>query len=127
MKVIFVGIHNKPGKTPLCSSTKSGKLIDRIIEGIKPVECLKTNLYDIDYFPVNHDEQIDLALEWHDRIYSDYDCVIILLGAHVRERFCRISGIGHIVEIAHPASERSHAEMDKYVSDAIEEIKKHLK
>ncbi len=30
-RIIFVGLHNKPHRTPLCASTKTGKLIQKII------------------------------------------------------------------------------------------------
>jgi hypothetical protein len=121
MKVIFVGVHNKPGKMPLCSSTKSGKLIDRIIEGVKPIECLKTNLYDVEYYPANQDKA-KYALDWVDRIDVEIDDIIILLGAEVYNDFYKYLYRG-IIKAAHPASKRSHAEMDKYVIDTIAKIK----
>ena len=46
MKICFVGIHHKEGKTPLDSSTSTGKIIDRIIQGLGPrFECQKKNLF----------------------------------------------------------------------------------
>jgi hypothetical protein len=61
MRVIFVGMHNKPGMEPLDSRTKSGKLIDRIINEL-PIDCIKTNLYD-DSWPVDFEDN-DLMLWW---------------------------------------------------------------
>ena len=57
MKIIFVGIHNKPGKIPLCSSTPTGKIIKQITEKIKTKKIVKTNLYDVDYLPVQEIEK----------------------------------------------------------------------
>jgi hypothetical protein len=47
-RIIFVGIHNKPGMKPLDSRTKSGKIIDEVIRGLEGRECVKTNLFDCD-------------------------------------------------------------------------------
>lgn len=122
MKVIFVGMHNKPGKTPLDSSTKSGKLIDRIIEGIKPIEYLKTNLYNVDYYPKQNDLKIELATIWLNTIHVSKDDIIVLLGTEVHKNYLRC--LGKIIEIAHPSSKRSHDAMDEYVKDAIDKIKR---
>ena len=52
MKIIFVGIHNKKGFEPLDSRTKTGNIIDRIIERCdKGFEFEKTNLFDRDEMP----------------------------------------------------------------------------
>lgn len=40
-RIIFVGIHNKPGMEPLDSRTKSGKIIDEVIAGLEGRECVK--------------------------------------------------------------------------------------
>ena|ERR1035437_9456248 len=121
MKIIFVGMHNKPMKMPLCSSTKSGKLVDRIIEALKPIECLKTNLYDVDYFP-KREEKFDLARNWHTRIDPESVDVIVLLGAEVHEHYVK-NLFDKVVKIAHPSSKRSHEAMNKYVISAVQEIK----
>jgi len=38
MKIIFVGQYNKPMKKPLDSSTRIGKLVDMIIDALKPIK-----------------------------------------------------------------------------------------
>lgn len=122
MKVIFVGIHNKPGLPPLCSSTKSGKLIDRIIAKLPAdVNCEKTNLYDIDYLPKDQYEKDIISLKWWEKVsIADFD-IIVLLGIEVHENFWG-RNMQYILKINHPASKRSYAEMNRYVSDAVEEI-----
>jgi hypothetical protein len=67
MKVIFVGVHNKPHLKPLDSSTRSGKTIDGIIEQLPGIKCVKTNLFDVDYMPPV-DEAIKLRDEFFNRI-----------------------------------------------------------
>jgi len=122
---MFVGMHNKIGKMPLCSSTRSGKLIDKIIDKLKPIECIKTNLYDVDYLPKTNEEKFSLAAEWHNRIEPKLNDIIVLLGAEVHKNYILISS-NKIIKIAHPSSNRSHEAMNKYVSNTVEKINKIL-
>ena len=136
MKVIFVGVHNKVGKKPLCSSTKSGKLIDRIIKGLGSCWSgdgwwLKANLYNLEYLPDTIEQKEKEALRFFYRTpSSDEDAenpnVYVLLGSEVAKNFCN-KGACSVVEIHHPASKRSHNDMDEYVLDAIEKINAKLK
>jgi hypothetical protein len=121
MKIIFVGMHNKPMKMPLCSSTKSGKLVNRIIEALKPIECQKTNLYDVEYYP-KREEKFNLAMNWHERIEPKLGDVIVLMGAEVHENYVQ-NMFDKVVKIAHPSSKRSHEAMNEYVISAVEKIK----
>lgn len=121
-KVIFVGLHNKPGMKPLDSKSKSGKLIDRIIDPLryKGFKVLKTNLFDVDYVPLP-DEMDSLCFEWIERTELFKDDVVVLLGQMVHDNFPEIPLI-NTIKIAHPASKRSHVEMDSYVEKTIELI-----
>jgi hypothetical protein len=120
MRVIFVGLHNKPGKRPLCISTKSGKLISRIINEGALKNYLKTNLFDVEYFPTERDEQVNLAFDWLKRVEPQEDDVLVLLGATVHNATPPNSS--KELKIAHPASKRSHVAMNEYVSQTIERI-----
>jgi uracil-DNA glycosylase len=124
MRIFFVGLHNKPGKKPLCSSTKSGKLIDRIINEGGFKKCEKTNLFDVEYYPKSDDENWGRAVMWwhnHKKI-SDKD-IIVLLGSTVQKDFVNPPLHERIVKIDHPASKWSKNAMNEYVSDAITKIK----
>jgi hypothetical protein len=119
-RILFVGMHNKPDIKPLCSSTKSGKLIDKIILQLKQIECVKTNLFDVEYLPTDSHEIRQMSLEWHD-IYNPKDNdVIVLLGAIVHKHFWKCDS--HILQIAHPSRKRSHVDMDEYVTKSTEQI-----
>lgn len=120
-KIIFVGLHNKPGKMPLCSSTKSGKLIDRIIKEGGFTNVQKTNLFDVEYYPTDEKRQLKLSMEWLHRFWPDASDITVVLGAATQAAFpgCH----GKTLKIAHPASKRSHADMNEYVTTTIEKIK----
>ena len=127
MKIIFVGIHNKKGLMPLCSSTKSGKLIDRIIKVFRQagIQTMKTNLYDACTMPFDIDKR-QHTIEWYCRADPQYDDVIILLGKEVQENFNNIAGFQKTINLQHPASIWSNKNQSKYVSNAIIEIDRKL-
>lgn len=113
-------MHNKVGEIPLCSSTKSGKLIDRIIEQFPNQVCLKTNLYATEYLPAIYDERYELAMDWVDRIEPSPIDIIVLLGAIVQADCLYTSD--NIIKVKHPSSQRSHRDMDSYVNDCVNKI-----
>jgi hypothetical protein len=119
MRIIFVGLHNKPGMKPLDSKTKSGKLIDRIIQLISEGhEVIKSNLFDVDYFPPSDDYRV-LINQWLYKHNPDTNTIFILLGQFVHNHFPFCC---NLIRIAHPASKRSHRDMDEYVLNAVNKI-----
>lgn len=122
-RVIFVGLHNKPNMKPLDSKTKSGKLIDRIVEKCRHhgMNVLKTNLYDVDYLPEVKDLPI-LSFDWVERVELFKGDIIVLLGAMTHRYFPPLPMDYTPIEIAHPASKRSHLAMDEYVENTFEKI-----
>ena len=106
MRIIFVGIYNKPNTKPLCKSTKTGKLLNRITEQIKCDTILKTNLYNVEYCPKEWREKQSLAIDWHKRVEPQSDDIIILLGAETHKWFLNTGFT--IIKLAHPASKYSH-------------------
>ena len=120
MRVIFVGMHNKPNKQPLDSSTMTGKVIDRIIEKI-PATCIKTNLCDIDYFPKDKKLIWACNLEWNERQQPTSDTIIVLLGGWVQKNFLLTEA--KIIKLTHPAGIFGTKNKDEYVSGAVAKIK----
>ena len=55
MKVLFVGLSNKPNVEPFDSSTNSGKVVDSIINKLE-CDCHKVNL--VNYAPVNENNKL---------------------------------------------------------------------
>lgn len=123
-RVIFVGMHNKPHKTPLCSSTKSGKLIDRIAKNFTHI---KTNLYDVDYYPKGIEEKYQLSCDWLYRINPGENEVVVLLGREVHDNCVYEPLFKNVIKIPHPSSQRSHEQMDAYVLQAIKKINEKMK
>lgn len=116
-RVIIVGLHNKPGMKPLDSRTKSGKLIDRVIKELHNYQVVKTNLFDVDYFPTETMQQSELAFNWIERAGLNINDVVVVLGAATRKSFPPIPN--KTIYIAHPASKRSHIEMNDYVTKTV--------
>lgn len=86
MRIIFVGIHNKPGMQPLDSKTKSGKIIDEIIKLLHniDIECIKINLYDCDYHPTNYIVQLNYQIDWLRKLKPQKYDLVVLLGKLVK-------------------------------------------
>lgn len=119
-------MHNKPNTKPLCSSTKSGKLIDRIIYLIPPqYEIIKTNLCDLDYLPTERKEILACNLHWGNTYQPTSDDIVILLGNWVQKNF--LTTELKSIKIKHPSSQRSWEQMNSYVFSAVEKILKTVK
>ena len=78
--IYFVGVHYKKGYTALDSRTISGKIIDRIIEGVGKDRCEKMNLYPTEYLP-----SVDFQKEYIQKFINSIDnnSLYILLGKEV--------------------------------------------
>lgn len=125
MKIFFVGIHNKPGKKPLDSSTKTGKIVDKIIEQLS-CECEKTNLYDLNHLPEHSEERQQLAIEWFSRINIQKGDVAILLGKDVQKNFIKnLIGI-NLLEINHPSSLFGKIKTENYTKETVKLINSFL-
>lgn len=124
-KVIFVGIHNKKGKKPLDSSTKTGKLVDAIIAQIAGVTVIKSNLF-VDHIPIRGHWPREVV-EWKKRTgYGLFPGDIVLaLGADV-SKVLKMSSVCHI-PLRHPASVWSNENQRLYVDDAIKKIIEYIK
>ncbi len=119
-RIIFVGMNNKPGVAPLCSTTKSGKLIDRIIKELPNYDCLKSNLWDIDHWPKNKDHVFNY--EWMERVQYKPGDIVVTLGECVRKAFVR--GPVKFTHIGHPSAVWSKEKQDDYIWTALIRIEK---
>lgn len=120
MRVIFVGIHNKPQTAPLCSSTKSGKLVDRVIAELKGHDCLKSNLWNVEYFPAHRENSFNY--EWVERVQYQPGDIVITLGEYVRKAFVK-SNIP-FVHVGHPSACWSHEKQDDFILNCLIRIEK---
>jgi len=124
MRIIFVGLHNKPEMKPLDILTKTGKLVNRIIKELPAgLDILKTNLFDVEVMP--HQSKLpELANDWYWTHLPVDDDIIIVMGNMAHEYF-NFQGL-NVIKVAHPASKRSHAEMNDYVEKTANKIKAKL-
>lgn len=120
MRIIFVGIHNKPSTKPLDSSTKSGKLIDKIILNLKEHECIKTNLFDYNCIP---NEKIEHQKSWIKRYAPSEEDIIILLGNNVHRFFPQNLSVKKIIKIKHPSAIWSKQSQENYIINTLKEIR----
>lgn len=121
MKIIFIGVHNKPGKAPLCSSTVSGKTIDAVIAKLNGITCQKVNLFDVDYMP-KPDEAKDLLHEFTLRVYTTPDDVWVLLGGVV-QKYLSNHYLCNMVKAAHPSLQYAKISRQYYIDQLADKIK----
>ncbi len=130
MKIIFVGVHNKPNTPPLHSSTKTGKIVDKIADAFLNHEIVKTNLFDVDLFPKSTKERRLLKIDFVNRMGNVSNDIVVLLGAEVHRNTPQNSlGAKKIIKIAHPAStvyHRSKEQTVEYIQNAVKQIKEAL-
>jgi hypothetical protein len=119
-RILFVGIHNKPGMVPLDSRTRSGKMIDRVIAGLQ-TECglfeadfIKTNLFDLPYFPSWSPERAMSVMNWSKRVGRTNEDIVILLGACVHEAF-KHNKYPNLIRIGHPSGVWSKLKQEEYI------------
>jgi hypothetical protein len=105
--------------------TWSGNWVDQIIKQL-PVDCTKSNLYDLDYKP-DEAEQEGLAVNWYYRVEHGKDDIVVLLGKVVQSEFIRIDKFS-IVEIPHPGSlaHKTTEDRKKWVDNAVVKIIKQI-
>lgn len=119
-RIVFVGIHNKPGMKPLDSKSKSGMLIDRIITQLNDTTWIKSNLIDLDYLP-NPIDPWQSVSDWIMR--TDYNCntdIVVCLGQDVQKTMKPF--ITNTVNIPHPSIAWSNKSKAVYVQKALEKI-----
>lgn len=122
MKIFFVGVHNKPGIPPLCSTTKTGKIIDTISKAFPGHEIIKTNLFDADTIPKERMKRRHARGTWICKHTPHFDNdSIVLLGCVVNSYFIT-GGLEKVIRVQHPAAFRSAVQLEKYIKDVIESI-----
>lgn len=129
-KIIFIGIHNKPELGPLDSSTKSGKFVDEIILHMIDqgyiFEYVKSNLYEVNYYPESENKKKELRKKWIEKYNPGTNDILILLGKLVQcdffynDLFIKIKSI-------HPSALWSKDKKWLQQDEIINRIKSHIK
>lgn len=120
MRIIFVGIHNKPGMKPLDSKTKSGKLIDAIIDLLgDDVECVKSNLFNSDSLPPEEAFEAGFR-DWVNRIDWNSNDIVVCLGELVSDQLYH--RLVQTLKLPHPSRMWSAQSQIDYINNAVVEI-----
>lgn len=131
-KVLFIGLSDKVGCTPLQSDTRSGQLIDRMIENLN-ADCHKINL--VNFAPL--DEKGKLRYPNRKEMDKGYKNLITVLES-VEPDICVLLGekvskylsdkIIGFVSIQHPSyiSVFKHTNIDDYVYNSVKLINLNL-
>lgn len=82
--IYFIGIHHKGNLPALCSTTRSGKKVDVVINLLNR-KCEKTNLFSSDCIPTDKTEYEKQLRTFLDRT-KDGD-TLVLLGKDVQRHF----------------------------------------
>jgi hypothetical protein len=105
-RIIFVGIHYKPGMDALDSKTKSGKQIDSVIRLLDTElpGCMtkKTNLLTTEFLPSEWNPELE-AHQWaiRENFNAETD-VIVALGNIVQSAF-KLAKFKNVVRAQHPS------------------------
>ena len=130
--IYFVGMHNKPGYSPLDSRTKTGKIIDSVISAIDEnemfelmeFEYIKTNLCNVDEFPGNSYQTMLHSREWFRNHEPEKGDIVITLGQWVYDNMKNyLEFDAKIIRAKHPASLFGTVKQDEYVKYIIDKIK----
>jgi len=110
MKITFIGIHFKEGKAALDSTTKSGKVIDRIINRFGHLHNFdKTNLFRTLEIPDVNGLNVSMTK------FKD-EGLFVLLGKSVWNYFpYDLYTNAKIAKVYHPAYPRGHNAVQEYV------------
>lgn len=122
MKIFFVGMHNKPGKTALDPTTRTGKIINFIISesGFPPEYFRKTNLCNCESMPPVIDMPFHMKT-FLERTHPSTGDVFILLGNWVQTYFRAPIGTT-VIRVAHPSSFIGRHHRDLYITDVLAKL-----
>jgi hypothetical protein len=105
--IYFIGIHHKENLPAFCSSTRSGKKIDAVIEKMTDPICRKINLFTTSHLPKRGTSEF--AKEINKFIdYVPENAVLVLLGNEVQKLFpYHLYNKSKIVKFRHPSFSKS--------------------
>lgn len=126
--VLFIGLSNKVGCTPLQSGTKSGDLIDKIIEKVKS-NCYKVNL--VNFAPLDENnklrypnkEEMDLGYMNLEKVINELQpCICVCLGDKVCKYLSKKLEV--FISIKHPSyiAVYKRKEIDTYINETADFI-----
>jgi hypothetical protein len=131
--VLFIGLSDKVERTPLQTGTKSGDLIDKVIEKVNSI-CYKVNLVnfapldDNNNFRYPNKQEMDLGYINLEKVINELEpCICVCLGKKVSKYLS--NKLNESINIIHPShiAVYKREEMDTYVKKSAEIINLRLK
>lgn len=130
MNIILIGLSDKINHAPLDSATKSGALIDKIIDKLE-YKCVKLNL--VNYAPIddngklrypNKDEIINGYKKIKFIINQNQPCIVVCLGRIVADFLD--TKLDNIIKIKHPSYISVYKKQftNQYILESVEAINK---
>jgi len=117
MKILFTGLHLRPGFEALDSRTRTGKIIDRVIARLPDgLKCEKRNLYP-DFKVPDTAKERQRARDLFFIHHGGDNAIWVLLGKQVQQSLRRNG-----VCLAHPGSLRFGGDAGKYIEDSVRKI-----
>lgn len=113
----IVGIHNKPGYTPLQSGTKTGNIVN-LMEMYAGIRFIRTNFIDLDYLP-SHICLKNFQFDWYAKYNPPVQSRIILLGKLVQENFYINEHFWRYIKVNHPSSLYGKSSIISYLDNFI--------
>lgn len=128
-RIIFVGVHNKQGMSPLDPKSKSGKLISKCIEylGTDQFTFERSNLWDMETMPAGDQLTYTVCFDWANRVNWHTSDIIITLGDMVQKPFTKVKKVFPFIKMGHPSAVWSHSDQDLYILRMEERIQEFLK
>lgn len=112
-------MFNKPDMAALDSRTKSGKLIDSVIECLE-YECIKTNFANSTNQPKGRKQLLETAFQWHRDNQINLIDRIVLLGNWVDTHF---KSRGFVtISVSHPASVFGKQKREDWAAELVNDI-----
>lgn len=121
-RVIFVGVHNKTDLEPLDSSTRTGRVIDKIILELPDFHCVKSNVFNVDYWPQNQTLELNnqWVENWKQRLDYKNSDIVVTLGHCVNEIFRKAKVKS--IKVGHPSAVWSTEGKGQYIDRVYKKI-----
>lgn len=128
--IIFIGIQDKEGLMPLDSLSRTGRIIDKIINELRNYKCHKTNLFEAGFLPdKKYHTQYIYRYYFENQAVLNTKPIIICLGELVYNALLGCSYTEEaqdFIKIKHPSfiMRKGTGAINEYIKSVVDTIKK---